>query len=326
MSNNRSTPVFIVGHPRSGSTLLASLMGSHENIFAVPETHFWDGAERLGLLFKLNIKHWPKKHIIERMYEVNPRLNDLPITQSDWQSEVKQGDPSNLCSVFKSLMRAIETYGDSRPLEKTPRHLEYVESIFNCFPDTKIICILRDGRDAVESLVKAEWTHSNQMKHAVYWSWCVRHAIKLKVKYLNNFYIVRYEDLLEEPESTLQMLCDFLGEPYDSSLLCSSSSSIVVPSWESNWKEKSQGAIDPSHAYKWKSLPLHNVLEIEDIICDELKLLNYPMAIATEHYVSHGDMIMKVKRATYSTQFHILKLLRSFGVVRKNAFRTRQID
>lgn len=101
-----------------------------------------------------------------------------------------------------------------RLVEKTPVHVFYVPVIERYFPDARIIVMLRDGRDVTCSL---------RQRHGGFES-CVQQWIETARATSRNsddpqVKVIRYEDLVHAPRPTLESVCEFLGEPFDETML-----------------------------------------------------------------------------------------------------------
>src|SRR5579885_528706 len=145
-------PFFIVGCPRSGTTLLATLLDRHSRICVPPETHFFY-FERDWELFS---KGDPVSDL-DAYRKINPRINDLRFDNEKISRLLGGGSPGPK-AFFEALMADYtERAGKKRWGEKTPDHLLKLDSILGHFPEAKIILITRDGRDVVDSLRRMPW-------------------------------------------------------------------------------------------------------------------------------------------------------------------------
>ena len=301
-------PVFIVGHPRSGSTLLASLLNEHSEIVALPETHFMDRTCARSI-FRRVIEPFFPKLIVSQMYKKNLRTQDTGVSKTIFEDAFYKENGQTYKDAFHTLLQCcLKGSSRSRVLEKTPKHLEHIRQLLKWFPDAKIICIIRDGRDAVDSLMNAPWTHSCAPKHAAYWAWCVRKALIYKAQYPGCFYLLRYEDLLLNPEKKLEEIFGFLGERFESGILLSERSGIV-PDWERGWKENSTKKIDANNAYKWKKKVGSKLSASYPYIFmkDELILMGYDTMDGNVEYASFMDKFRWNKRVFALT--HMAKYL-----------------
>jgi hypothetical protein len=184
---------------------------------------------------------------------------------------------------------------------------------------------VRDGRDAVNSLVAVPWTHCNKERHAAYWAWCVREASRLEGQFAGSFLIVRYEDLLVEPEATLKTICTFIGEEFEHDMLIKSRSDVVVPEWEKEWKTKSKSKLDVSFAYKWKkNINKDELSYIQYFMKNELDFMGYELIDKKVKIPIHKRVIWG--RAFFGLLFKMMWLYRTHLFPRKRDFRQRSLD
>jgi hypothetical protein len=206
-------PIFVVGMPRSGTTLLRSILDAHESIAIAPETHFfsrWNRGrsrdatspgERVVRL--LASRGWFAKSAVD----VDELARDvLPAASRDPQR------------VFAAAMqRYAASRGKRRWGEKTPGHYAHVPQILKWYPDARVIWLVRDPRAVAASLTKARWGHRNPMLHAQRWSASMR--LRRRLADDQRILTVRYEDMVQEADGVSRRICAFLGEPFDPGLL-----------------------------------------------------------------------------------------------------------
>jgi len=203
---SESNPIIIGGCPRSGSTILRLLLGSHQEIVDGPETH-------LFLPLPIDIER------LEKRFHMTPNsLNEI-YKLATCRGEFIDG--------FQKLLLAQS--GCSRWLEKTSRNVHAFGWIQKRFPFAKLLHILRDPRDVVVSLrthpqylrgkderIKSNWYHP--WKDCVdRWKRCVKDGISFRgdVGYLE----VKYEKLVENPTKVLKTICNHIGIKFNSSML-----------------------------------------------------------------------------------------------------------
>lgn len=108
--------------------------------------------------------------------------------------------------------------------EKTPGHVYGIEKIFQLIKNPKIIVIIRDGRDVVASLNK----RYNNLDKSIN-RWIEDNMVWLHSKYKDSFHLLKYEDLVKEPQIQLQKICDYLPEEYDNNMLNYKKEKIELP-------------------------------------------------------------------------------------------------
>ncbi|TAG97326.1 MAG: polysaccharide deacetylase [Oscillatoriales cyanobacterium] len=204
--------IFLVGAPRSGTTILQSLLAAHPEIISFPESKFFH-----YLLYEEFATKLPSR--LETFFrdEINrPEfLHDFDNSQTD----------ENKAAWFVRILDGLAVEENkSIWLEKTPEHIYFIEDIQRLVPDAKFIHILRNGMDTIASLYEATRTFSNLWGGV----WDLEHCIKrwkdavlISHKYVNEsrHMFVKYEELIDNKNLVLAGICDFIGIEYDAAML-----------------------------------------------------------------------------------------------------------
>jgi hypothetical protein len=214
-----TAPVFIVGCPRSGTTVLYHMLlsaggfanyRSETNVFNLLLPKF--GGLRLATDRKALLDVWLKS-ILFRVSGLDPDEIRARII-SDCHSG---GD------FLQIVMRQVaRNQGAVRWADCTPEHLLYMQEIKRQIPDALFIHIIRDGRDVALSYVKQGWAHPlpwDRNGHlgvaGLYWEWLVRRG-RRQAKYLGADYReLRFEELIARPRDTLIGLGSFIDQDLD---------------------------------------------------------------------------------------------------------------
>ncbi|MBE9062326.1 sulfotransferase [cf. Phormidesmis sp. LEGE 11477] len=188
-----SRPIFIVGSERSGTTLMRSLINAHPNISCGEETHFLAGLEGIvGSKWRL--------------------MKDYPFEKEYWYEKIRE-----LFDSFKT--EAAHKQGKLRWGDKTPIYVLKLDFIDALFPDCQVIHMIRDGRDVVASSMD-RWGYKRGLSATKRWGKSVRAGQSFgRSVSLERYIEVKYEELVLDPESTMQSVCEFLQEPWEPSLL-----------------------------------------------------------------------------------------------------------
>lgn len=206
----RNSPIFIVGCGRSGTTLLGSILNAHPNICIFHETFL--------LPFYYNFinnksihKHYPKwLNILQQRSEFNAKFVDKLCCSMD----------DNIDNITNMFMAAAEKKGAKRWGEKAPRYIYNVPQILAMFPQAKIIHIIRDGRDVNNSMLKKFDDAKNIYCAALKWRIAVKEGNRLKeILSAENYYEIKYEDLLSSLEVEVRKLLQFLDEDFSAQCL-----------------------------------------------------------------------------------------------------------
>lgn len=205
---NKSWPIFphIVGVPRSGTTLLRLMLDAHPDMAIPPETHFIGAASTAkdgqALLDHISTDNNHTKKILTGWHNLN--IKDVSLPQD--------------CSVSDAYNLIYQTYakslGKSRWGDKTAINIWNVDLILSLIPNSFVIHIIRDGRDASQS-----WTETIYHKTAInpetmkeqaqYWVDAITKARKDAVS--GRYMEVRYEDLVADPQLVIEKIDAAIG-------------------------------------------------------------------------------------------------------------------
>ena len=234
--------VFVVGVGRSGTSLLQAMLNSHPDIGFLPETLF----ARQYVFTKSGCFDRPlsKEDLINnsRLCEVFGGKQEV-LTFLDEQSDF------SALEIYQNLHTHLNQDQRIWSGDKDPRLLEKVQNILACYPDAKIIQIVRDPRDIICSKLKADWA-----KKRPWWL----HA--LITTYQSKFYCensenhcrIFYEDLLANPEVVLNRICQFLELDYDPAMLnYTNSAKSLMRDSERSWKENTTKNLMKSNSGNW---------------------------------------------------------------------------
>jgi hypothetical protein len=246
--------VFVVGCPRSGTTLLQSTLAGHPLIQTFPETQFFTWAFR---------RNWLKRALMWPAWAVRGRLESFV-------RELNREDLVPLAHVglfqrdyYRPFIEVLDllTLEAKREIwvEKTPRHLEFIDEIRRCVPRARFIHIIRDGQDVVASLYEVTRKYPKVWHGALTIDQCIRYwnkAISVSAAWAGHpdHYMVRYENLVKNLEAVDKALCSFLKIAYDQGMLdYVQAFGRIVRSKETGWKKGILGSLEVSNS-KFESI------------------------------------------------------------------------
>src|SRR5688572_249964 len=273
--------VFFVGCPRSGTTLLGRIGDAHRQLAVIHETRW------IPRCFQWREGLTPEGLITEGMVSrlLDPRvLKPLQIDESEMAELIRESVGVHFASF---VTRLFDLYGErnGKPLvgDKSPGYVRYLELLHVLWPEAKFVHIIRDGRDVCLSAL--DWgkgvTRFSTFEEdpfttaGVWWEWYVRLG-REGARQLGPglYHELRYESLVAEPERESARLCEFLGIPYDASILRfhqGRTSSKPGLSSKSAWLPVTRGLRD------WQTtMDADNVLRFEAAAGDLLDELGYP--------------------------------------------------
>lgn len=218
INNNQDRQIFIVGMPRSGTTLLQLLLSSHSKIALTQETHFfrlfWERREKYGNLMKDNNFNKLYKDITDCRFIKKLEIQNL-------EKIIKTVNRNNFYKEFIQAILKKKAIDKDKKFsgEKTPGHLLYTEEIIKMFNNVKIINIIRNPIDVISSTIKTSWNKKSLLKNVKRWNKYIELAIKYNIEFKENFYIIIYERLVQNPDTELKNLFNFLKIEYEKEIL-----------------------------------------------------------------------------------------------------------
>jgi hypothetical protein len=248
-------PVFVIGAPRSGTSLLYSVLRSSPSL-----------------------AHWPGEAHEVWEADYHPALrgwSSNALTAADVEPDAAERIRRSFFLVAGSRRRLVD---------KTPRNALRVSFVDALFPDARYVHLVRDGRENVNSLINA-WrtpryrTYRLPEPHAIpgvdpqwwkfvlYPGWrddaagplevvCARqwvasneHALRGLEPIAERAVRVRYEDLVDRPEEEVERVAGFLEVPFDARLRARAAGvrttpvNVVTPPEPGKWRKENPAEI-----------------------------------------------------------------------------------
>ncbi len=207
-------PIFVLGCPRSGTTLMATLL--EPTSYGAPvETHF------ITKYFKKLDSYGDLDQRENFCRLVNAILRERAVMQ--WKLNVTADQLFNELEshTFREivdiiLMKRFAPLGKVTWGDKTPHYIIDLDVLATVFPDSKFIFIVRDGRDVALSLLKKSWGPNNVYACADVWAMYNKEGPEVStLQESDQLFRTSYETLLQEPEDTIRRLYEFIGESLD---------------------------------------------------------------------------------------------------------------
>ena len=277
-------PVFIVGLPRSGTTLLAAMLAAHSRLSCGPETHFFRYLARVDATRLCAPETWPHAAVdfLGSMSYPGARpgvratlFEKYRLDRDQVAACLAEQQPTVagiLRSVTEQYMRAK---GKVRWVEKTPEHLLHTRALRTHFPTAPVLRIARDPRDVALALSRVPWGVSSFVEGLFY---CDRLDKRSREFFLQDerCHTIRFEDLLSSPAETLRDVCRFVGEDFETGMLDTSTTGAEINSQDVPWKRKVSEPVDASRIGVWRSeLTRQQNRLAEAIVGDQLEALGY---------------------------------------------------
>jgi hypothetical protein len=278
--------LFIVGCPRSGTTLLRRMVDAHPRIAITRETHWIPEVIRRGRGVDLAGRATPE---LPAVLEAHPKFGTLGIDREELERLASER-PS-----YAAFVQALfDWYGAARGKhlvgDKTPGYVREIRLLHDLFPHARFVHLLRDGRDVCLSALgwerKAEqlrrrfptWDEAPVATAALWWRWHVMQGHQSGRGLEPGLYLeLRYEALVADPEGECRRLCDFLGVVFDPAMVrFHEGRTRFEPGLSAKraWLPPTPGLRD------WRGqMPHEQVEEFEAAAGDALEALGYPRAV-----------------------------------------------
>jgi hypothetical protein len=303
-------PVFVLGCPRSGTTVLYHMLLSagdfavyraESDVFnlLVPRFHGMRSASDRQELLKVWLR--------SKAFRVSGL--DAEEISAKIMAECRSGGDF-LRIVMQEIARkqAVARWADC-----TPDHLLYMLEIKRQIPDALFIHIIRDGRDVALSYVQQGWSHPLPWDRreslgvaGLYWEWVVRKGREQGKQLGLDYQEVRFEDLIADPRETLLRLGKFIDHDLDYGRIQSCGiGSVSEPN--TSFARDSDGPFNPVARWKNKISP-EQLTAFEELVGDLLLELNYSLFSEATH--RHTLRALRM-RATYLAMFDLKQRMKA---------------
>lgn len=299
-------PVFVLGSPRSGTTLLYHMILSAGN-FAVYRTEsnvFSLLVPRFGdLSSRRNRQELMKVWLESKLFTCSG------LEAGDIEQKVVEGGCKNGGDFLRLVMGEIaRKQGVERWADCTPDHLLYLAAIKKEIPDALVVHILRDGRDVALSLDKQRWIRpfpwdrgNSVLVAGLYWQWIVNKGRENGHKLGADYTEVHFEDLIQNPRPTLAKLGQFIDHDLDyDRILKVGIGSVSSPNTSFN---STSGNEEFHPVGRWRDhFPAGQLTAFESLVGGTLESLGYERATTGERHLSGWKGMRLAYEARFSTK------------------------
>ncbi len=199
--------IFVIGSPRSGSTLLARMLGAHSAIHGRPEPHLLTPLAHLG--YFENVEKAPYDHL-QAQESVRAFVADLPNREADYL---------DACRAYTDVLygRMLSTSGKKMFLDKTPAYGLILDFISRLYPRAKYVVLTRHPVAVFSSY--AESFFDGDFEVALRHNPILARYVPAIARFLRErpapIIHVLYENLVRDPEREMRAIFRFLGLPFE---------------------------------------------------------------------------------------------------------------
>jgi hypothetical protein len=290
MGKGKPQLFFILGRPRSGTTLLRTILDAHPQVKVPPE---------YPVVLQLYRKYGEIRQWNEKTLEEFKKDFRSPLSSENWKYEFLRIDERQLDLDLKSLLPNTTfeevfkcfyvNYTSVVPGKEIITHIGDKNPIFatqafrlrKIFPEARFIFIFRDYRDNFLSVKKFQFEAPIIALQAYRWKYVAQLAYRFIKEFPDQSLIIHYEDLTKEPEKILNQICNFLGIPYDGRMLdysaySSKYSEFVDPALLHQFHSGLQSPIQTSSSGKWmKEMRYDDIKTADQVVGRFAEYLGY---------------------------------------------------
>lgn len=285
---------FVVGAPRSGTTMLRLMLDAHPELAIPPETYFITRAQKMWQAAKRN----PGENQVEAFIEAvttHKRWGDFHLDADAFAERVRERNPRKLGEGVRCFYEMYaEKIDKPRWGDKTPFYVRKMDLIHRVLPEAHFVHLIRDGR-AVALSIKDLWFGPDTIEGcAEFWVARLDEA-RRKADRLPNYIEIIYEDLVRDPEPNLRKIADFIDIPFDERMVrfyenvderialetppeeVAPDGRIVSTDERMKIMENLKRPPDPSRIDRWRQeMSPEDVATFEAIAGERLRELGYP--------------------------------------------------
>lgn len=278
-------PVFIGGHPRSGTTLLGDLIGAHSDCICTPESQFKISVYRRQNLRENDILD------VRKTAELIGKHWRFRI----WGIDIAEIPYSEIHSYRDLILALVKAYANkfSRPhagmwIDHTPANIQHADILAELFPAARFIHLVRDGRAVAASIIPLDWGANTIDRAAYSWMECISCGIAAEACLGDERILrVRFEDLIQQPHSTLERICLFLNLQYQPQMM--QGGGFRVPGYTARQHSLLGKEPDAQRAHAWgKKLTSRQIEIFESIAGEMLSSLGYSLRFGNSAQKMNG--------------------------------------
>lgn len=264
--------VFILGNPRSGTSLLRLILNNHANIVVPPESGFmlwW-----YKKYSNWTIKDIDNKELIEQFICDIMSSRKIETWNLDYNllyDSIIRTKPHNYLALSQRVYLAYAAQRGKNPNivgDKNNYYIHHLQELHQLAPNAKYLHIIRDGRDVACSYKSIKKLNSDSPYkpilpediETIANEWLINNSNILRLLRIvdpSNFFSVRYEDLILATESQVKSICSFFQIPYDENMMLYYKHNKLnkeEPLQTLDWKRKTLEKPDSNNIDKYKTI------------------------------------------------------------------------
>ncbi|MDO8288394.1 MAG: sulfotransferase [Parvibaculum sp.] len=230
MDNSGKTYFLVGGCPRSGTTLLASMLGASPECVAPPESDFVIPLARALKAGQVA----PTVDAMRAFISGHWRFRFWNVTLGNHRLDVTDHD--NIWAIYAAVIfDVVDHYAraQGKPdwkvwIDHRPDNIRWVSFLNKVFLSSEFVHVVRDGRAVAHSVIPLDWGANDVLTAADFWTSRTAYGLAAETTLTGHVHRMRYEDIVERPEVELQRLCKSTGLGYCPAMLLGGGSEVPV--------------------------------------------------------------------------------------------------
>jgi len=216
--------IFICGCGHSGTTLLWAMLSAHSRIYGIPyETGvFLNSAINNGQSLTATRRAIVSCYL--RMFGKRAKKGFSSFVRNGYLSYARTD--FSIITFFKNYLELAGKNNKDIICEKTPRHVLRIDRIKKIFPESCIVALVRNGLDVTASIKERRGDFDKAMNR-----WIHDNLALLEFQKKFPLHIVKYENLIINPEHELREICRYCDIEYEENMMSYQNSPL-----DSMWK------------------------------------------------------------------------------------------
>jgi hypothetical protein len=198
--HDADAPIFVLGQPRTGTTLIERIISSHSQVHSSGEL------QQFGMAVRRLSKHTDPRRFSKQLFESALEL-----------------DCARVGAVYMESTRRVQG-GTPRFVDKLPQNYFYIPMILKALPNARIVHLTRDPMDACfasyKQLFADAYLHSYDLEEMARHHCRYRRLMDAwRERFAGRFLDISYEETVSDLEPNARRLIEFLGLPWEDACL-----------------------------------------------------------------------------------------------------------
>ena len=284
---------FLLCSERSGSNFVIDLLNRHSQISGPATKHLINPAARNLFRYKINETNSNWEALIRDF------INLFNVPFSEWQTnvsfeELAQNIPQNRFDLLINYVFTKEAQGKPNSIIKEIAVHEFFPFLLSKFPESIYLHQVRDPRDMALSWKKSPVHVGGIVNAAKQWKVDQQKYLAFGdlVGFDTNAFLIKYEDLIKSPESTLTPFLNQLNVEWEDRMLKANKKSIEKSAKQEAWSNLSKPIMQNNSNKFTEELTAKEIALVEKICSNEMQFLGYELysSESEREEISSGDL------------------------------------